>query len=80
VGAKAASGVAVCALVLVCAPTVGMPVWMLAATGDRAAMLATRVIPILFNSVAAQKRSPFARRSHTPNHFQNGWPAGRGRV
>jgi hypothetical protein len=48
-----ASGLAVAALVLVCSPTVGMPVWMMGRGkgGGKAAMLATRVVPILFNTV-----------------------------
>jgi len=51
-----ASLLAVLGLVLVCAPTVGTPQWMdgKGKGGGQAAMVATRVIPVLFNTVSFQ--------------------------
>jgi len=47
------SGIAALALLLICAPTAGMPTWM-DQHGGRAAVLATRVLPVLFNTVSFQ--------------------------
>jgi hypothetical protein len=54
----AAFGASLLSLFLVCYPTVGMPEWM-GRRGGRAVMLATRVIPILFNTVQKKKMSFF---------------------
>mmetsp|Transcript_43458 Transcript_43458/g.55812 ORF Transcript_43458/g.55812 Transcript_43458/m.55812 type:complete len:736 (-) Transcript_43458:826-3033(-) len=48
-----AFGISILALFFVCYPTIGMPEWM-NRRGNRSVMLATRIIPILLNTVSFQ--------------------------